>query len=111
MKNLCCVGLVQVHQKYDRYFFAIHTKKHGWIRQPFSARAEMSTQELYISVRKNILQRRNYKTLSLKFSNVPFDEFCIYIEKLYKRISKVTIEIVLQFALHVCVNKVSHLCY
>jgi len=71
----------------------------------------MSTQELSLPVRKNMFQLRNYKTLSLKFSHVPLDEFWISVEELYKRISKVTIEIVLQFALYVCVNKVSHLCY
>ena len=58
---------------------------------------------------KKLLQLRNYKTLRLKFSDVPFGEFRICIEEKYKQISKVTIEIVLQFAL--CVNKISHLCY
>jgi len=55
----------------------------------------MLTQELSLPVRKNILELRNHRTLTLKFSNVPLDEFWIYIEEVYKRISKVAIEILL----------------
>jgi len=72
--------LTLLHQKYDHYFFTTYTEQYGWIRNPFSANAEMSTQELPLPVRKNILELRNDCTLRLKFSDVPLDEFWICIE-------------------------------
>jgi len=64
-----------------------------------------------LPVRKNILELK-YRTLKLKFSDVPLGEFWICIEEVYKRISKVVVEILLQFCtLLTCVKKVSHLCY
>jgi len=52
------------------------------------------------------------RQLRLKSSDVPLDEFWICIEGVYKRISKVSFEI-LQFCTTccTCVNKVSHFCY
>jgi len=73
----------------------------------------MLTQELSLPVRKNIPEIRNDRTLRLKFSDVPSDEFWICIEEVYKRILKVSIEILLPLCttVHTCVNRVSHLCY
>ena len=80
----------------------------------FSANAEMSMHELLFLIlpaRKNILELRNNRTLKLKFSHIPLDEVWNCIEEVYKRISKVAIEILLLFCttVHNCVNKVSHL--
>jgi len=43
------------HQKYDHYFFTINAEQSDWIRNPFSANAEMIIQELSLPVRKNII--------------------------------------------------------
>jgi len=98
-----------LHQKYDHYFFTISTEKYGWIRNPFSANAEMSTQELSLPVRKNILELRNGRILKLKCSDVPLDEFWICIEEVYKRISKVAIEILQCFSTYLCEQSFSSL--
>jgi len=82
-------------QKYGHYFFTINTEQYGWIRNPFSANAEMLMQELSLPVRKNILELLNDRTLTLKFTDVPLDEFWICIEEVDVRISKVAVEILL----------------
>ena len=40
--------LALLHQKYDHYFFTINSEQCVWIRNPFSADAEISTQKLLI---------------------------------------------------------------
>jgi len=92
--------LTLLHQKYNHYFFTNGTEQCGWIRNLFSDNAEMSMQELPLRVRKNILELRNDRTLRLKFSGVPLDEFWICIEEVYTRISKVAFEFFFSFALH-----------
>jgi len=47
--------------------------------------------------KKNIIEKRNDRTLRLKFSDVPHDEFRICAVEVYKQISKVATEIFLQF--------------
>ena len=44
-----------LHQKYDHYFFAINSEQHDWIRNSFSADAEISTQKLSLPVKKTFL--------------------------------------------------------
>ena len=73
--------LTWLHQKYDHYFFTVNAEQYGWIQNPFSANAEMLTQELSLPVRKNILELRNDRTLRFKFSDVPLDEFWFCIEE------------------------------
>jgi len=71
------------------YFFTNGTI--WWDAKPFSANAEMSTQELFLSVTENFIELQNDRSLKLKFSDVPLDELWISIEEEYKRISKVAI--------------------
>ena len=37
--------LALLHQKYDHYFFEINSEQYNWIRNPFSADVEISTQK------------------------------------------------------------------
>ena len=83
MLDLAQENLTLSHQKYDHYFFAINAKQYGWIRNHFSANAEMLTQELSLPVRKNILELQNDRTLRVKVSDVPLDEFWICIKEVY----------------------------
>ena len=48
--NLAKEHLTLIQQKYDQYFFANTTEQYDWIRNPFSANAEMSTKELPLCV-------------------------------------------------------------
>jgi len=41
-----------VRLKHDHYLVTIHTEQYGWIRNAFSANAEMSTQELSLLAKK-----------------------------------------------------------
>jgi len=89
--------LTLLHQKYHHYFLTFNTEQCSWIRNTFFSKAEMSTQELYFPVRKNILELRNDGILILQSSDVPLDEFGTCIEEVYNRIWKVAIEILLHF--------------
>ena len=96
------IGLAKEHltliqQKYDKYFFAINTKQYDWIRNPFSANAEMSMKELPLRIRENLSEVKSDRTLRLKFSEVQLDAFWISIRDDYKLISDAAIEILLQF--------------
>ena len=64
---------------------------------PFSANAEMLTKKLPLRIRENFFELRNDRTLKLKFNEVQLDMFWISIKEEYKRFSKATIEILLQF--------------
>ena len=80
--------LALLHQKYDHYFFAINWEQCDWIRNPFSADAEISTEKLSLHVKENFLEPRNDSTLRLKFRDIPLHEFWIALGKEYKQISK-----------------------
>ena len=95
--NLAKEHLTLIQLKYDKYFFAINSEQYDWIRNPFSANAEMSAKKLPLRNRKNFFKVRNDKTLKLKFSEVELDIFWISIKEEYKQISKAAIEILLQF--------------
>jgi len=62
--------LTLLHKKYGHFFFTIYTEHYGCIQNPFSAKTEMSMQELSLPVRKSILELRNDRTLRLKSSHV-----------------------------------------
>ena len=89
--------LTLIQQKYDKYFFAINTEQYDWIRNPFSANAEMSMKELPLRIRENLSEVKSDRTLRLKFSEVQLDAFWISIRDDYKLISDAAIEILLQF--------------
>ena len=91
--------LTFIQQKYDKYFFAINTEQYDWIRNPFSANAEMSMKELPLRIRENLSEVKSDRTLRLKFSEVQLDAFWISIRDDYKLISDATIEILLQFCI------------
>ena len=57
--------LTLIQQKYDKYFFAIKTEQYDWIRNPFSANAEMSTKELPLRIRENLSEVKSDRTLRL----------------------------------------------
>ena len=97
MLNLAKEHLSLIQQKYNKYFFAINTEQYDWIRNPFSANAEMSTKELFLRIRENFFEVRNDRILKLKFSEVQLDMFWISIKVEYEQISKAAIEILLQF--------------
>jgi len=50
-----------LQQKYDHYFFPVITEQYGWIRNPISANAQISKQELSLPVRKNNLDNSEIK--------------------------------------------------
>ena len=67
--NLAKEHLTLIQQNYDKCFFAISTEKYDWIRNLFSASAEMSTKELSLRIRENFFEVRNDRTLRSKFSD------------------------------------------
>ena len=97
--NLAKEHLTLIQQKYEKYFFAINTEQYDWIRNPFSANAEMSTKKLPLHIREDFFEVRNDRTLKLKFRKVQLDMFCISIKEKYKQISKTAINILLQFCI------------
>ena len=110
MLNLAKEHLTLIQQKYDKYFFAINTEQYDWIRNPFSANAEVSTKELPLRIRENFFEVGNDRTLKLKFSEVQLDMFWISIKEEYKQISKAAIEILLQFCTtYICEKSFSSL--
>ena len=54
MVHLAKEHLTLIQQKYDKYFIASNTEKYDWIRNPFSANAEMSTKALCLRIRERI---------------------------------------------------------
>ena len=79
MLNIAKEHLTLIQQKYDKYFFAIKTEQYDWMRNSFSADAEMSTKELPLRIRENFFEVRSDRTLKLKFSEVQLDMFWISI--------------------------------
>ena len=78
MLNIAKEHLTLIQQKYDKYFFAINTEQYEWMRNSFSADAEMS-KELPLRIRENFFEVRSDRTLKLKFSEVQLDMFWISI--------------------------------
>ena len=48
------------------YFFAINNEQYDWIRNPFSANAEMLTKELPLRIQKIFFEIRNDRTLKAR---------------------------------------------
>ena len=47
--------LALLYKKHVHYFFVINSEQYDWIRNPFSAAVEISTQKLLLPVKKTFL--------------------------------------------------------
>jgi len=92
--------LTLLHQKYNHYFFTNGTQQCGWIRNLFSDNAEMSTQELPLRVRKNILELRNDRTLRLSSAVFHLINFGFVLKRYIREFRKWLLNFFFSFALH-----------
>ena len=103
--NLAKEPLTLIQKKYIISTFSQLILNYDWIRNLFSANAEMSTKKLPLRIQENFFEVRNDRRLKLKFSEVQLDMFWITNKEEYKQISKVTVKILLQFCttyMHMC---------
>ena len=90
--------LTLLHQKYYHYWFTINTEQCSLIRNPFSAKAAVSVHKLSLPVRKKHSWTTKWQNPEIKFQRC--STWCA-LDLFWrgKRISKVDIEIPIQFCI------------